>query len=88
MKVKDEAYNDYILDGYTAVRAQDVEDISTFNFRVLGGITAGFKNFRVLAHYQYGITNMLNNLTEKDIPELEDVKGNSSTLILGAVFYF
>ena len=88
MKVKDEAYNDYILDGYTAVRAQDVEDISTFNFRVLGGITAGFKSFRVLAHYQYGITNMLNNLTEKDIPELEDVKGNSSTLILGAVFYF
>ena len=49
MKVKDEAYNDCILDGYTAVRAQDVEDISTFNFRVLGGITAGFKSFRVLA---------------------------------------
>lgn len=88
MKLKDEAYENYILDGYTTVRAQDIEDISTFNFRVMGGVTAGFKSFRVLAQYQYGLTNMLNNLNDKDITEIEDVKGNSSTIVLGAVLYF
>ncbi|PVW15162.1 outer membrane beta-barrel protein [Marixanthomonas spongiae] len=88
MKLKDDAFNDYILDGYNTVRAQDIEDISSFNFRLMGGLTAGLKSFRLMAHYQYGLTNMLNNLNDKDISEIEDIKGNSSTIILGAVFYF
>tara|TARA_R100001369_G_scaffold85625_1_gene119433 strand:- start:2840 stop:3496 length:657 start_codon:yes stop_codon:yes gene_type:complete len=88
MKLKDEAYQNYIVDGYTTVRAQDIEDISSFNFRLMGGLTAGLKSFRLGAHYQYGLTNMLNNLNEKDISEFEDVKGNSSTFIISAVLYF
>ena len=88
MKLKDEAYENYIVDGYTTVRAQDIEDISSFNFRLMGGLTAGLKSFRLGAHYQYGLTNMLNNLNEKDISEFEDVKGNSSTFIISAVLYF
>ena len=88
MKLKDEAYENYIVDGYTTVMAQDIEDISSFNFRLMGGLTAGLKSFRLGAHYQYGLTNMLNNLNEKDISEFEDVKGNSSTFIISAVLYF
>ncbi len=88
MKLDEKAYEDYIVDGYTTVTAQDIEDISSFNFRLMGGITGGLKSFRLGAHYQYGLTNMLNNLNDKDISEIEDIKGNSSTFIISAVLYF
>ncbi|RFN59186.1 outer membrane beta-barrel protein [Marixanthomonas ophiurae] len=88
MKIDDSAYEDYILDGYTTVRAQVIQEISTFNFRLMGGLTAGLKSFRLGAHYQYGLTNMLNNLNDKDISEIDDIKGNSSTIIISAVLYF
>ena len=88
MKLNDKAYEDYIVDGYTTVRAQDIEDISSFNFRLMGGLTAGLKSFRLGAHYQYGFTNMLNNLNDKGISEIDDIKGNSSTFIISGVVYF
>ena len=88
MKLDDKAYEDYIVDGYTTVRAQDIEDISSFNFRLMGGLTAGLKSFRLGAHYQYGVTNMLNNLNDKGISEIDDIKGNSSTFIISGVVYF
>jgi len=88
MKLDDKAYEDYIVDGYTTVRAQDIEDISSFNFRLMGGLTAGLKSFRLGAHYQYGFTNMLNNLNDKGISEIDDIKGNSSTFIISGVVYF
>ena len=57
LKPNSESYNDYILDGYNAVTAEDISKVSTVNFHLAGGITTGVKNFR--AHFQYQYVNQL-----------------------------
>ena len=69
------------------IRAEEIQDISRVNFRVMGGLTAGIENVRVWAQYQYGVTNMLKNLNDKELAKT-DFEGNSNTLIFGAVVYF
>ncbi|QQX77622.1 MULTISPECIES: hypothetical protein [Aequorivita] len=87
MKLEDDKYEDYILTGYNTLTAADIQDISKFNVRLAGGLTAGLEHFRVSAQYQYGVTNMLGSLNDKGL-ENEDFKGNSSTIVLAAVIYF
>lgn len=90
MKVDSAQLEDYILEGYTTVRAQDIEDISPINFHVMGGATVGLESFRLSAQYQYGVTNMLNKLNDQDIEKRngEEFKGNSATIVIMAVVYF
>jgi hypothetical protein len=87
MKLDSDRHENYFVDGYTTLRAKDIEDISKINFRVMGGITAGIENFRLSASYQYGLTNMLKNLNDKNL-EFSDFDGKSTTIILAAVIYF
>lgn len=87
MKLKDSEFENYVLDGYNTLLAKDIQDISTINLRLAGGITAGVENFRVMAQYQYGVTNTLNKLNDQEL-ENDEFKGNTSTILLGAVFYF
>ncbi len=87
MKVDSERYEDYILDGYDTLKATDIENISPINFLVAGGISGGLESFRASVQYQYGVTNMLNKLNDKDL-ENTDFKGNSSNIIFALVVYF
>ncbi len=87
MKLDNDRYENYIVDGYSFLRAQDIEDISQINFHVAGGITAGLESFRLSALYQYGVTNMLQKLNEKGL-ENKDFEGHSSTITIAAVVYF
>jgi hypothetical protein len=87
MKIDSENFNDYILEGYTALRAQDIQDINRINFRAAGGITAGLEVFRLSAMYQYGISNMLGKLDDQNL-ENKSFEGHSSTFIFAATFYF
>lgn len=89
LKMKDEdEFGRYILAVDDAIiRANEIQDISKVNVRAMGGFTAGLENFRVWAQYQYGVTNMLKNLNDKELAK-SDFKGNSSTLVFGAVVYF
>ncbi len=87
MKLDSESFEDYILEGYTTLCAQDIEGISNINFRVAGGITAGIEALRVSAMYQYGVTNILGKLNDNGL-ENKDFKGNSSTVVVSAVVYF
>ncbi len=89
MKLKSEdTYGNYILDNDDLIlRASQIQDVSKVNFLVMGGLTAGLENFRLWGQYQYGVTNMLKNLNDKGLIKT-DFKGNSTTLIFGAVFYF
>lgn len=87
MKLQSDRFEGYIIDGYNTITARDIEDITKVNFRVLGGITAGIEGFRLSAQYQYGVTNMLSALNDKNL-ENTNFKGNSSTIVLGAVIYF
>ena len=87
MKLKRDGFENYILDGYNTLRAEEIQDISRVNFRVAGGITAGLEKFRVTAHYQYGVTNMFNKLNDQSL-EKDNFEGHSGTLTLAAVLYF
>lgn len=87
LKLDNEKYKNYILSGYDTITAEDIQEISTFNVQVAGGLTAGFEHIRIFGQYQYGVTNMLGKLNDKEL-ENKNFKGNSSTIIVGAVIYF
>lgn len=87
MKLKSDRHEHYIIDGYSALRAEDLQDISVINFRLMGGITAGLESFRLSAQYQYGVTNMLEKLNDQNL-EKKNFKGNSGTIILALIVYF
>lgn len=87
MNVDSESLEDFVLTGYDTLTAKDIQDISKVNFHVVGGLTAGIESFRVFAQYQYGVTNTLNKLNDKNL-EKDDFEGHSSTITLGALFYF
>lgn len=44
------------------LQAQDILKINQINGNLMAGLTAGFKNFRLNINYQYGFTNIMNNL--------------------------
>jgi hypothetical protein len=87
LKLKSETFEDYILDGYTSLKAKDIQGISPVNFHLHGGITVGAKNVRLSVQYQYGVTNMLGKLNKNDL-EYDNFKGNSSLIVLAGIFYF
>lgn len=87
MNLDNERYSDYILDGYTTLTANDIQDINRINFHVAGGITAGLKSFRLSALYQYGVTNIFDKFNDKNF-ENTDFEGHSSTITLAATIYF
>lgn len=87
LKLDDDKFKDVILSGYETLSAKDIQDISRFNIHLAGGLTAGLEHFRVYGQYQYGLTNMLGKLNDKNL-ENKDFKGHSSTIIFGAVVYF
>lgn len=86
LKLDSDQFEDYVLDGYTFLKAKEIQDIGPINFHLLGGLTAGLESFRASVQYQYGVTNMLNKLNDKNI-EYTDFKGNSATIILSVVIY-
>lgn len=87
MTLDNDRYENYIVEGYSSLKAQDIQDISKFHFHLAGGITAGLESFRLTAQYQYGLTNILKNLDDQNL-ENSDFKGNSSTIILMVIIYF
>lgn len=86
-KPKNSSYEDYVIDGYSGLTPNDIGDISKVNFHLAAGITAGLRNFRVFAQYQYGVTNTLNKLNDQDLGETE-FKGHSSLITFGVTGYF
>lgn len=87
MKVDSARFENYILDGYSTLRAQDIQDISPINFNVMGGATVGIESFRLSAQYQYGVSNMFRKLNDTNL-EGGNFEGNSSTIVIMAVVYF
>jgi len=87
MKLDSDRYEDYILSGYSTLRAQDIQDISPINFHLAAGISGGFENFRISAQYQYGVTNTLGKLNDKNL-ENSNFEGHTNLITLAAVVYF
>jgi len=68
----------------TAIQARDVVDVSKIGGALHLGLSAGTKTVRLLVFYQYGFTNLFNELNNNsDITTLnnnERLKGNLGTL--------
>lgn len=72
------------IDG-TTLQAKDIVDISKFSFYPVAGITAGVKHVRLNISYQYGVSNMLDNLNKKDLGV--NFKGNPGIVNANLIFY-
>lgn len=92
MKLKQNGQADNIVKGYASLKATDLEEISRINGFAIVALTGGFERLRFKVQYQYGFTNMLNNLNEQDLTTVdssaEEFSGNPSVIAAGVVFYF
>jgi hypothetical protein len=75
---------DNIVKGTTHT-AEEITDISRFQFYPTIGVTAGLTHIRVNVTYQYGVTNVLNKLNDKGYPE--DFKGHAGIVTGSLIIY-
>jgi len=90
LELEDSSHENYFIENYNNLEAQDIEDISNFNVNGLIGVSAGFERFKLTAHYVYGFLNTLNKLNDQDLDTsggVEEFKGNQSMLMFGAVIF-
>lgn len=68
----------------TALRANQILDVSQFNGNLYGGISAGGRRIRAVFFYQYGFTNVLGKLNSQDgltaLNNNRKFKGNLGTI--------
>lgn len=91
MALEDDAKENYIIDGYTNLLAQDLEDITPFNLNGAIGATLGFKFLKIRAQYIYGFLNSFEKLNDQDLNlgnNSEKLKGNMNMLAFTALFTF
>lgn len=69
----------------TTLLAKDIIDVSKFNFYPTIGITGGGKHLRFNVSYQYGVTNLLNNLNSKNLGY--NFKGTPSSINGNVIIY-
>lgn len=82
--------NNLIVDNQT-LSVKDIQEITPFNFNIHAGITGGFENVRLNLCYQYGVTNILNNLNKQEEVRLiadGKLKGNLGVIAGNIIFYF
>jgi len=87
LKPTNNNFEDYFINGYATLQAKDLRDVSVFDFRLAGGITAGFEPFRISVLYLRGITNSLQKLNNENL-ENRDFSGNSDILAIRGTVYF
>ena len=91
LEFKDKNQEGYYINNYTNLSAQDITNISQFNFNGAVGASLGIRNFKLKAQYIYGLTNILKKLEGQDIDTVggdSRFKGNQTMLVLGAVLSF
>lgn len=87
MKLDNDRFEDYTIEGYSTISAKEIEQISTLSGAALIGITAGLEQFRINVNYQYGFTNILGGLNDENL-ENKDFKGNTSNITIAGIIYF
>ena len=90
LDINDESKENYILEGFTDLTLDDIEEISQVHVNGAVGVTAGIDNFKVRAQYIYGLTNIFNNLNKSNqsAGSGTDFKGNQTMLVFSAMFIF
>ena len=91
MELDNENQRALILDGYTSLQAEDIQEWSRVNGLVTLGLSAGFTHVRFTANYQYGFTNALKRLNDERLelkdPAATNFKGNLGLITAGIVLY-
>ena len=91
LELKDDDKENYIIQNYDNLLAQDIQDISRFNVDGMIGLSTGISHFRLKASYIYGFTNMLNKLNNNDLnvgSNTNKFKGNQSMFVFTAMISF
>mgnify|MGYP000061842520 CR=1 FL=1 len=90
LELKDENQENYLINNFETLTAQDITPISRFNVNGVVGISAGFNHFKLKAHYVYGFLNTLNKLNDEAFNEVNRTpfKGNQSMLVFTAQVTF
>jgi len=91
MELEDSAQEGYLINGYDALTADAITDISSVQLNGAIGATVGFGPVKLRAQYIYGITNMFNRLNDQDLNTTggeSEFKGNQSMLAFMALFTF
>ena len=91
LELKDGTKENYLINGYDAVTAADITDISQFNVNGLVGASGGMGPFKIKAQYIYSFTNILNKLNDNNIDTGDSAnkfKGNQSMIVVAFMFTF
>ncbi|GAA4967757.1 hypothetical protein [Algibacter aquimarinus] len=91
LEFKDSSQDEYFINNYTNLSAEDITNISQFNLNGAIGASLGVRNFKLKAQYIYGFTNILKKLENEGIDATggdSRFKGNQTMLVLGAVVSF
>jgi hypothetical protein len=88
---KNDEEADYFINGFDDLQVKEIRDVSKFNINGAVGATAGIKNFRLRAQYQYGLTNVFGKLNNQDLTlgsNTAKFKGNQTNLVFTALLLF
>lgn len=77
----------YFINGYDNLRAEDITELSKFNFNGTIGITTGIGPVKLKAQYIYGFLNTLEKLN-KNLDESTTFKGHPEMIAFSAMFTF
>ena len=87
MKLDNDTFENVLIDGYSTITANDIQNISIINGAAQIGVTGGLESFRLNVNYQYGFTNILGGLNDENL-ENQDFKGNTSNITIAGIVYF
>ncbi|MEL0455302.1 hypothetical protein WJN01_03595 [Flavobacteriaceae bacterium SZ-1-7] len=91
LEFNDKNQEGYYVNKYVNLTAEDITNISQFNFNGTIGASVGIKHIKLKAQYIYGFTNILKKLEKQELDLTGGngrFKGNQSMLVLGATVSF
>ena len=91
LDLKDSNQEEFLINGYDTLLAEDISDISPFNVNGVVGASAGIGGFKLRATYSYGFTNIFRKLNDEDLtttPSSEKFEGNQTMLALALMITF
>ncbi|WP_456438944.1 porin family protein [Psychroserpens sp.] len=92
LDLKSSSQEEFFINGYDALLAKDIKDISPFNVNGVVGASAGIGNFKLRATYSYGFTNIFRKLNDDDdlitTPSSEKFEGNQTMLAFALMITF
>lgn len=91
LDLKDSKQEEFLINGYDSLIAEDISDIAPFNANGVVGASAGIGNFKLRATYSYGFTNILRKLNDEDLittPSSKKFEGNQTMLAFALMITF